>query len=524
MREFLLKHRKIEYILMLCFGALACLPVIFPKIGFLQWVTMSLGAAVMLVSAEDIGVKYRRMYALGFSYFMGFYLVAFHWFVTLYPLSFINGMTKGGAAVVVLFGWVGLSLLQTVVSAFFPVVLALMARRGICKKHKLLLPVGAAATYTVFEWMQTLTWAGVPWARLGIGQTEASVMIKSASLFGSYFITVLLVAVNFYVAKLILSESRNIRRVCAAVSAVIIAVNAAIGGILTVFDGDEDEKFTAAAIQANISSQEKWSNELIKAHERVEKYALEAAENGAKLIVCSESVFPTEVLTNTYTKSFLKDLAVKCDATLIVGCFSDSDAGSHNSLICIDPQGNISEKVYSKRHLVPFGEYVPMRDLIMTLVPPLAQLSMLGEDLVPGEDSAIWESEVGAIGGLICFDSIYEELTLASVRDGAELLVIGTNDSWFYDSAGVRMHNAQARLRAVESGRYIVRAANTGISSIIDPNGKVLDTEAALVEGYVIADVATKESRTLYSYVGNLIVWMSMGFVALAIFERRENK
>ena len=79
------------------------------------------------------------------------------------------------------------------------------------------------------------------------------------------------------------------------------------------------------------------------------------------------------------------------------------------------------------------------------------------------------------------------------------------------------MHNAQAKLRAVESGRYIVRSANTGVSSIIDPNGEILDTEKALVEGYVIADVAAREDRTLYSYVGNLMVWMSMAFVVLSV-------
>jgi apolipoprotein N-acyltransferase len=80
------------------------------------------------------------------------------------------------------------------------------------------------------------------------------------------------------------------------------------------------------------------------------------------------------------------------------------------------------------------------------------------------------------------------------------------------------MHNAQAKLRAVESGRHIVRSANTGISSIIDPNGEILDTEKALVEGYAIADVSARGDRTLYSYVGNLIVWMSMAFVIASVF------
>jgi apolipoprotein N-acyltransferase len=163
-----------------------------------------------------------------------------------------------------------------------------------------------------------------------------------------------------------------------------------------------------------------------------------------------------------------------------------------------------------------------MRRLIETLVPPLADLSMLGEDIIEGEGTAIYEGELCNIGSLICFDSIYENLTLDTVRDGAELLVISTNDSWFLDSAGVRMHNAQAKLRAVESGRFIVRSANTGVSSIITPHGEILDYEDALIEGYVISDVSPINQRTLYSYVGNLIVWLSFLFIVAAVLAQKK--
>lgn len=518
MQKNRLINKMLGSILVMCFGAVACLPVIFPKLGFFQWFAMSMGAAVILQCAQNKEIKYRKMYGVGFLYFMGFYLTAFHWFIALYPLSFIDGMTKGAAAVVVAFAWIGLSLLQTSVSAFVPVLIALLARRGLCEKHKMLLPVGAAAVYTVFEWMQTLTWAGVPWARLAIGQTESPTMMKSASLLGSYFLTFIIVAASFYVALAFISENKKQEKICIAVVAAIIALNSVLGAVLTLTEKDADDTFTVAALQLNISSQEKWSDELDLVRTRFEKYATDAAEKGAKLIVASESVFPIDMEEGGKSYEFLRELARKCDATLVVGCFTEAEGGSKNSLIFIDPDGNVSETVYSKRHLVPFGEYVPMRGLVETLVPPLANLSMLGEDLVKGEGTAIYESELGAIGSLICFDSIYEALTLDTVRDGAEILVISTNDSWFLDSVGVRMHNAQAKLRAVESGRYIVRSANTGISSIIDPNGEVLDTKEALVEGYALAEIAAKDGRTLYSYVGNLVVWMSMAFVAISVF------
>ena len=207
-----------------------------------------------------------------------------------------------------------------------------------------------------------------------------------------------------------------------------------------------------------------------------------------------------------------------------MGCFTDDGENDYNSLIFIDPEGNVSDTIYSKRRLVPFGEYVPMREFFTAIIPALTEISMLEEDLSPGDGSNVYDSEVGCLGSLICFDSIYEGLTLESVRDGAEIMMISSNDAWFLDSAGVELHNSQARIRAAESGRYFVRSANTGISTIIDPNGRVLDREEALVDGYVVAEISARSGRTLYSYVGNLIVWLSMAFIIVALFEKKKNK
>ena len=125
------------------------------------------------------------------------------------------------------------------------------------------------------------------------------------------------------------------------------------------------------------------------------------------------------------------------------------------------------------------------------------------------------------VGSLICFDSIYEGLTLESVREGADVIFLSTNDSWFTDSAALDMHNSQARLRAVESGRYIVRAANTGISSIITPKGEIVERLGALEEGYIMGDVYARDSRTLYSYIGNIFIYiLIVCFLSLIIYEQ----
>ena len=121
---------------------------------------------------------------------------------------------------------------------------------------------------------------------------------------------------------------------------------------------------------------------------------------------------------------------------------------------------------------------------------------------------------MGKVGSVICFDSIYESLILDSVRAGANLLCISTNDSWFEDSAAVYEHNAHAKLRAVETGRYVVRAANTGISSIITPTGKVTESLPPLVEGYILDGVYMISANTLYTMVGNVLVLAAGVYIA----------
>ncbi len=531
-RDLLEQHPHWRRLCLLLSGALMCLTLIFPVIGFLEWIAMIPAACVLLSMARDTTVRYRRLYLYGFLYFMGFFLTAFHWFLALYPLDFIDGISKGDAVLIVMVAWIGVSLLQAVVAAWIPVLLALFARRGLGCRVPTLIPWAGAALFTIGEWVQTLTWAGVPWARLAIGQTSSPVMIQTASLFGSYFITFLLTAVNFLFAFALLSDTPMRRKIYALTGAGLIACNAFAGAILLIANpamSDKEKKYTAAAIQPNISSHEKWGVESVRiSMERLEKYSLAAAEQGAKLIVWSETAFASDVLDDESLCQFISDLAVRCKATIVVGAFSQGEKLNRNSLLFVNPDGSFRSEIYSKRHLVPFGEYVPWRAFFSAVIPQLTEIAMLEEDLEPGTDSALAYTEAGVLGGLICFDSIYETLSLDSARDGAEVMILSTNDSWFLDSAAVYMHNCQAKLRAVETGKYLVRSANTGISSIIDANGRLLAMKEPLVEGYITAEICPKTGQTLYTKIGNTAVYLMIAFCLLlglsSVFHKTANR
>ena len=125
----------------------------------------------------------------------------------------------------------------------------------------------------------------------------------------------------------------------------------------------------------------------------------------------------------------------------------------------------------------------------------------------------------GRVGRLVCFDSIYPELARDSAKSGAEMLILSTNDSWYLDSPAVYQHNYHAVLRSVENGRWTLRAANTGISSIISPEGRVTDMLDPLTKGYIVGSACFESERTLYSHIGDSFAFLcALAVIFAAIF------
>jgi len=152
--------------------------------------------------------------------------------------------------------------------------------------------------------------------------------------------------------------------------------------------------------------------------------------------------------------------------------------------------------------------------LVDSVMPDLGNLLTTGSDLSVGRGMIVFDLEQGKVGNLICFDSIYEDVMLQGTRDGAEVFVLPTNDSWFTDSAAIYMHGAQAQIRAIECGRYISRTANTGLTAVITNRGEIVSELPLLEEGMLCEDVYLRSDRTLYSYIGNLFVYICIAFAA----------
>lgn len=509
-----------KVIALLASGILTGLCVSFDALGVLEWVSLVPALCVFFRAAADPSIPLRRLYRYGLIFNYSFSVVLFHWFFYMYPLEFV-GVTPVAALGIVLFATLGLSLLQTVFAALFPVLLALVSRGRIVKAHPFLQVVVMAGLWCVREWAQTLNWTGVPWGRLALGQAAMPVMLQTARLFGPYLITFILVLVNGCIAYALLHTER--RRLCALVGLGVFTLQFSLGGVLMLTDAhrSSNETYKVAAIQGNIGSADKWEATAAESFDIYYRLTEQAALEGADVIVWPETAVPIKLKQYPEYMERLEMLAREHEAILLLGVFvKGGELGDYNAIVMIDETGDLYDGFYAKRHLVPFGEYVPLRPLIEVICPPILELSQLASGTTPGEDSAVFATSIGGIGSMICFDSIYEQLSLDSARDGAELICISTNDSWFFDSAAVHMHNAQAKLRAIETGRFVVRAANTGVSSVITPTGKEIARLDALKEGIVTAEVEMRSDVTLYTRIGNLFVYLCMSGTVLLLGER----
>ncbi|MCD7783105.1 MAG: apolipoprotein N-acyltransferase [Firmicutes bacterium] len=536
-----MKKLKRRYIFPACAvsGALTGMTVsyILPS-GFEYFTMIPFFIVLLLVSEGELpenhpvrgghpvwGVISRGIF-MGFSYFYPFYLVVWHWLLTMYPLDF-TGMSSGAALAAILIAWLGLPLLQTCVAMLWAPVCLFISRSTASRGNslgkrglKLLFPLLSGCVYIFFEWTETLTWAGVPWGRLAIGQAYTPIFIQSASLFGSYVISLVVVLVNAYIALGILAFAHSEKKraaISGGVAAAVFTSNLLVGAvILAAREADEaEDAVTFAAIQGNVSSREKWSEDWYFEDyaELYSELSIEAAEAGADVILWTETSLPYSINIHSYMTEYLEELADECDAVLLATAFwrevdEDGESITYNTVIKVTPDEGIdTENIYFKRRLVPFGEFVPYENLIKVIFPPLTELGMFGSSITTGDEATIIPTEYGNIGALVCFDSIYENLARSSVLAGAEIITISTNDSWFGDSAALYQHTAQAILRAVENDRWVVRAGNTGYTCVISPSGEIINDTEINERTFIISEVYSRDTTTLYTATGNILVF-----------------
>jgi apolipoprotein N-acyltransferase len=188
----------------------------------------------------------------------------------------------------------------------------------------------------------------------------------------------------------------------------------------------------------------------------------------------------------------------------------------YNSAFLVRPDGTTAG-VYRKMHLVPFGEYVPLQNLLFFAAPLTEQVGTFS----PGASAELLPVDGHLVSVAICYEVVYPALVRQFVAGGSELLTTITNDAWFGATSAPYQHFEQASMRAIEEGRYLVRAANTGISGIVDPYGRVLHQSGIFQPAIVVGDARFLTSRTLYSRLGDLVAYVSLAVTLAVLLPRR---
>ena len=470
-----------------------------PAFAWLALVPLLVGLLLNRASRARPGRGSLRALGLGFAaglvYFVG----------TVYWTSSV--MRQFGDLHIVLAAL--LMLLLAAYMALYPAVFALLVYRVTSGDGAAGLAVAPLAWVTT-ELGRAYLFTGFPWVLLGYSQATVLPVAQVASLFGVYGLSLLVAGVNAALAFAVLPRhGRGLARWWPLAAMLALVAVTAGWGSLRLRDNSltrEGTPYPVALVQGNIAQEQKWDPE--RAPMILQRYldmSRVAATAGARLIIWPESSLPFFLQEDAVGGDRVRRLAFESRAYLLLG--SDQiERGSppryFNSAFLITPDGTIGA-IYRKMHLVPFGEYVPLKRLLFFAGPLVEAVS----DFSAGEESVMLPVDGNNVSTAICYEVVYPDLARNAVARGSQLLTTITNDAWYGRSSAPWQHFEQASLRAVEQGRYLARSANTGISGIVDPYGRVLARSSLFEQTTLLGEIRFLDGRTIYARIGDVLAY-----------------
>ncbi len=362
---------------------------------------------------------------------------------------------------------------------------------------------------------------GLPWNLLGYALADRPRLIQLASLTGIYGVSFLLVVVNTAVAGVLLVRTRRALLVAAATLLLVGAIVLAGARLPEV-----PRISSAVLVQTNLpqlsSYEPNWvanhQSELSELYQLTLKTVEEQATRPA-LVLWPEVPAPLYFHHDPQLRAQLMALAQTTRTYVLVGVidYRKDRAGRdrpYNSAVLLAPSGELVGQ-YDKIHLVPFGEYVPWKPLLGWTGHLVAEVS----DFAPGTSKTLLTAGQLRTAVVICYEAIFPALVREFVVRGADVIVNISNDGWFGRSAAPAQHFNMARVRAVETRRFLLRATNTGITAVIDPYGRVVARAPTNARTVLLAGFAPGHEQTLYVGYGD---WFALlcSVVALAALAR----
>jgi apolipoprotein N-acyltransferase len=398
--------------------------------------------------------------------------------------------------------------------------------------------------WVLYEFLRSnLSFLALPWGLLAHTQYRHPVVIQLASLTGVYGVSFLIVLVNAALTGLLLwcfalwkkksgraaaEPSTHGAFLLAAVAVALLSFSLLFGYL----EGKREisgERIKIALIQGNIAQREKWdaayAQEIMKIYTSLSQ---EAAAAKPILIVWPETATPRSITVDPKIYQQVTRVAASTGAYLLLGSaqaqkFNVKDPGKSqymNSAFLIPPQfGNAKPERYDKIRLLPFGEFLPYRDQIPWALIGIPDI----REYLPGKEYHLLTLAEHRFAAPICWENIFPSMGRIFVCNGAEFIINITNEAWFGKTAAPYQFLSMNVFRAAENRRYVLRCANTGISCIIDPYGRILSRVAddngndLFVRGYLTGYLTPLKAKTVYTRYGEWFVWLCASVSAILV-------
>ncbi|MFN3680996.1 MAG: apolipoprotein N-acyltransferase [Nitrospira sp.] len=510
-----MKRAGSRQILLACVSGVL-LPLCFPKfdLGFLAWIVF-----IPLHLALDQCSRQRAFWLGWLSGVIGFTGIM-AWVVT--------AMTTYGK-VPILISYAILLLLTAYLGLYVALYsFAVIWLRELIPRYGILF---APCFWVALELLRTYAFSGFPWCLLGYSQYQRLGLIQIADLTGVYGVSFLIILVNLALADLLLWAMPLFRGFHPAKLPWVLPTAAAGGLVLSwsysaavLSDGHTDRPSTSivvGVVQPNIDQAVKWDadyrNETMRRFDRL------TARLGTEtdLIIWPESATPFILEREADYQLQVIEWASRAQAPILLGSpalrfYPDRRPYLLNSAYLVAPDGTLLGR-YDKHHLVPFGEYIPLKSSLLFFLDKLVEgigdfvggpgatlLSFYPKSLHTGEASS---SRAVKFGTVICYEVIFPNLVRQFAANGAAFLVNITNDGWFGPSSAPAQHFSMVVFRSIENRLAFARSANTGISGFIDPFGRIVDQTPLFTEQAIKATVPLTYSQTFYSYYGDVFAY-----------------
>jgi apolipoprotein N-acyltransferase len=494
-----LKRFPFNYILLLLGGFSLTLSFAPFNLSLLAWFSF----LPFFVALRDGKRPFLKGFIMGFAFFASL----LYWV----PLS---NVVEGTVVPLLVLGSFILVVYLSLFFGFSGVLYAKLQKTG----YEYLFPI----VFAGLEFLRSLSsvW-GFTWGSIGFSQSNLIRMIQFASIGGLPVVTLWVLSINtllyLFLANLRSKKKRKILYLYSLFA--ILVIPFAHSQIILNRELPSCKYKAIGIIQPNVLPSDKRKrgfDRLVKIRRIIESCP------EADLYVLSETASPFPLSYNYEAENFFSELARQKNAPIITGTIDYKRQGGKveyfNSASIVDSTG--IRGIYRKIFLVPFVERLPFDDVL----PKLKEINLGQGSFTPGSEFTVFDINGMEFSVYICYEAIFPQLIKEFVGGGAELLVNITEDGWFGRTSGPYQHAQMAAFQSIVFRRALVRSANTGVSLMCDPYGRILYKTQIFKEDFIICEVPLLDGKTIYSKIGNAFGWIFLAFVLLSIFYRKKEK